>query len=420
MDKRDAFASRGKVRAAQYLRMSTERQIYSTAGQAESIAAYAREHDFEIVRSFVDHGRSGLRLAGRAALQELLDEVVSGDADFQAVLVYDVSRWGRYQDIDESAHYEYICRRAGVAIHYCAEAFNNDGSMTGAVLKILKRAMAGEYSRELSTKIFRAQARLVERGYWVGAKAPYGLRRMLIDREGKPGAVLAAGERKAIVTDRVVLVPGPEAEIRTVRLIFRLAGKGLNCHQIARYLNTHGCTSASGGGWHPSTVRRMIANDVYQGKLVFKRRSNRLSGPAIDNPPAEWITKENAVAPLVTSRIFAAAQAKGDGSRQRWQGRIIDSLAGLLDREGYLSSDLINRSRDVPTVATCCAHFGSLKAIYKLLDYVPGPTRHSAPRAPLSEPMQIAIRSVVDAITAAGGTVSSVPGSSRVKVDEKT
>lgn len=41
--------------------------------------------------------------------------------------VYDVSRGGRFQDTDESAHYEFLCRRAEIAVPYCAEQFENDG-----------------------------------------------------------------------------------------------------------------------------------------------------------------------------------------------------------------------------------------------------------------------------------------------------
>jgi len=73
-----------------------------------------------IVRTYADSGKSGLRIDGREALQRLIREVESGQADFSAILVYDVSRWGRFQDADESAYYEYICRRAGISVHYCA------------------------------------------------------------------------------------------------------------------------------------------------------------------------------------------------------------------------------------------------------------------------------------------------------------
>ncbi len=58
------------------------------------------------------------------------------------MLVYDVSRWGRFQDCDESAFYEYLCRRAGIRVEYCMEEFRNDGTPISAVLKVLKRVMA--------------------------------------------------------------------------------------------------------------------------------------------------------------------------------------------------------------------------------------------------------------------------------------
>ena len=70
-----------------------------------------------IVRVFEDSGRSGLRLDGREALQNLMSEVKSGLADFTAILVYDVSRWGRFQDADEGAYHEHVCSRAGIRVH---------------------------------------------------------------------------------------------------------------------------------------------------------------------------------------------------------------------------------------------------------------------------------------------------------------
>ena len=114
------------VRAAQYVRMSTDHQKYSTENQADIIAAYAEKRGFEIVRTYEDAGRSGLRLDGREALQRLLADVRAGQADFNAILVYDISRWGRFQDADESAYYEHICRLAGVSVHYCAPHLKQD------------------------------------------------------------------------------------------------------------------------------------------------------------------------------------------------------------------------------------------------------------------------------------------------------
>jgi hypothetical protein len=44
--------------------------------------------------------------------------------------------------------------------------------------------MAGEYSRELSTKVFAGQCRLIELGFRQGGPPGYGIRRQLIDQSG--------------------------------------------------------------------------------------------------------------------------------------------------------------------------------------------------------------------------------------------
>ncbi len=143
-------SSRKTHRAAQYVRMSTDYQRYSIENQAAVIAAYAQAHDLSIVRTYRDEGESGLKLKNRPGLIQLLDDVRSDHADFDHILVYDISRWGRFQDVDESAHHEFICKQAGIKVAYCAEQFDNDGSMVSNIVKNIKRVMAAEYSRELS------------------------------------------------------------------------------------------------------------------------------------------------------------------------------------------------------------------------------------------------------------------------------
>ena len=109
--------------------MSTEHQKYSTENQAEIIARYAEIRGIDIVRTYADEGKSGLNIDGRDALKSLIDDVTKGRADFSIILAYDVSRWGRFQDADQSAYYEFVCRQAGVSVHYCAEQFENDGTI---------------------------------------------------------------------------------------------------------------------------------------------------------------------------------------------------------------------------------------------------------------------------------------------------
>jgi DNA invertase Pin-like site-specific DNA recombinase len=122
--------------------MSTEHQQYSPENQLEIIRQYAAAHNMEIVQEYSDHGRSGLNIAGREGLNQLMADVEAKRTTFTSLLVYDVSRWGRFQDVDESAYYEYVLKRSGIRVHYCAEQFENDGSMSSSVLKTLKRSMA--------------------------------------------------------------------------------------------------------------------------------------------------------------------------------------------------------------------------------------------------------------------------------------
>lgn len=114
-------------RAAQYLRMSTDRQASSIGHQRATIAAYAMAHGYDISRTYIDEGISGLIIEERSGLKSLLADVLSGGPDFDVILVYDVSRWGRFQNPDQAAHYEFICVEAGVRVEYCAEMFANDG-----------------------------------------------------------------------------------------------------------------------------------------------------------------------------------------------------------------------------------------------------------------------------------------------------
>ena len=87
----------------------------------------------------------------RHSLKKLIVDVELGEADFTIILVYDVSRCGRFQDADESAYYEYICHRAGINVAYCAEQFENDGSQASTIIKSVKRVMAGESNGGNST-----------------------------------------------------------------------------------------------------------------------------------------------------------------------------------------------------------------------------------------------------------------------------
>jgi DNA invertase Pin-like site-specific DNA recombinase len=208
----DASEAHRPTPAAEYLRVSHDEQRWSLDTQAQRIHGYALQHGFVVVRSYIDRGRSGLVLHRRPALQQLLKDVLTGTAAYEAILVDELSRWGRFQDPDESAHYEFLCKVSGVQIHYCNESFRNDGTLPSSILKGLRRSIAGEYSRELSEKCFKAQRHLAELGFRVGGSAGYGFRRMAISADGLKHA-LNKGEYKNAANDHVVLVPGPPMKL---------------------------------------------------------------------------------------------------------------------------------------------------------------------------------------------------------------
>src|ERR1700726_1466768 len=98
------------VPAAEYTRMSTDDQPNSITFQKEAIRRYAALHNFEVVTSHSDPGKSGMEIKHRPGLRQLIQDVVGGKVRFKAIIVYDVSRWGRFQDTDEAACYEFVCR----------------------------------------------------------------------------------------------------------------------------------------------------------------------------------------------------------------------------------------------------------------------------------------------------------------------
>ena len=360
------------VRAAQYVRMSTEHQQYSTDNQLDALRVYAVQRGIEIVRTYADEGKSGLTFNKRPALRQLIQDVVSGAADYSLVLVYDVSRWGRFLDADESAHYEFLCRQAGIQIRYCAERFGDDENPMSALLKSMKRVMAAEYSKDLSAKVFIGQRRVVKLGYWPGSPAGLGLRRMLVDENGRHKGQLKFGSRKSITTDRIILVPGPKDEIAMVRRIFRCCAAGQPIKAVAESLNSKGFRTVGGNLWSPSYVGVVVHNEKYIGNLVWNRRSSKLGGRAIRNPRSKWVRSENVFKPIVSRELFDKAQRVIEERKApRPESELLNSLKKLLARRGYLSLKLIHEDEETPSVMCYRYHFGGILSAYDKIGYTP-------------------------------------------------
>ncbi|WP_027170494.1 recombinase family protein [Mesorhizobium sp. WSM3224] len=417
----DKFAAAGKppqgrrrIRAAQYLRMSNEHQTNSLENQRDAIRSYAEIMGYDIVASYEDPGRSGLHMESRPGLKKLLFDVEHGLADFDTVVVYDVSRWGRFQNVDESASYEYRCQMAGVRIEYCAEQFGNDGTVGSDLLKAIKRSMAAEYSRMLSQKVFMGQVRTAGMGFHVGGLQGLGLRRLMIDQFGRPKVILARNEHKNLQSDRVIIVPGPPEEIATVRLIFRLfVGSGKNEAEIARYLNARGMVNDFGRSWKREGVRRVLTNEKYIGNNVWNRRCTKLKSKMVYNPPDQWVRADNAFEPIVNRRTFDKAQKILSSLYPRMNDdEMLVALRNLYERHGKLSGDIIDAAPECPSSWRYRSRFGGLLGAYKLVGCLPPRKCHfmeidnrlEATRHRVIEDLLVAIREVDGQVSYDAGT----------------
>lgn len=367
--------------AAQYLRMSTEHQRYSLENQAAAIQAYAERHGLKVVMTYADAGKSGVTIRGREGLQRLLADVIGGSAAYTQILVYDVSRWGRFQDPDQAAHYEFLCREVGIQVRYCSETFDSDGSSAAAIMKHIKRVMAGEFSRELSEKARAAQVRGAGRGHKQGGAAPFGVRRVLLDSTGLPDRVLEPGQHKALRADKVIWAAGPARELSTVQKIFRwYAIDWLRPVDIARRLIAEGYPKPPGGDWTVVRVMRLLRNEIYRGVYVFNRTRQPFGAVSIRNPPEQWV-RTQVLPPIVSRKLFEAAAARIASNRRI---RLRDDE--ILRRLRKLGLQLKHRVRGrdveaaagVPSINTYSRRFGSFARALELAGLEAAPKRFNA------------------------------------------
>jgi DNA invertase Pin-like site-specific DNA recombinase len=262
--------------------------------------------------------------------------ILSGNAIFKAILVYDVSRWGRFQDSDEAAHYEFICKNAGIPVHYCAELFQNDGTLPNSIFKSLKRMMAAEYSRELGVKVFGAQKKLAQLGFRMGG------------------------------------TPGPRKEVECVRAIYAMALTNLSMSEIARRLNRHRIPYLEGRQWTNAAVGRTLRNPKYAGVNTWNRMTCKLHSSPKNLPREQWIVTPEAFPPVIDQDTFERVQvALKKRLAKKTDKEILDALRSLFRRKGELSEKIIKNARNAPTLSTCYYRLGHFREIYKRVGYDP-------------------------------------------------
>ncbi|EGT5209002.1 TPA: recombinase family protein [Cronobacter sakazakii] len=363
-----------KVRVAQYLRMSTDHQQYSLHNQSDYIKDYAEKNNMEIAYTYDDAGKSGVSIIGRHSLQQLLSDVEQKKIDIQAVLFYDVSRFGRFQNSDEAAYYSFLFERNGVDLIYCSEPIpTKDFPLESSVILNIKRSSAAYHSRNLSEKVFIGQVNLIKLGYHQGGMAGYGLRRLLVDENGIAKEILGFRKRKSIQTDRVILIPGPKNEIKIVNSIYDLfIDDNMPEFIIAERLNEQNIPAENGTLWTRAKIHQILTNEKYIGNNIYNKTSSKLKSRLVKNPKNEWVRCDKAYKPIISKKKYNKAQEIIQlRSVHLTNEELLEKLKQKLESNGKLSGFIIDEDDTGPSSSVYRTRFGGLLRAYTLIGYKP-------------------------------------------------
>jgi len=201
------------------------------------------------------------------------------------VLVLDMSRWGRYQDIDLSAHYRAICKQYGRRVIYTDMGMHDEKDQGYHFMLLAEAIRAAKYSEELSEKVFYGCKKIAEQGFRAGSSPPYGMYRELLDEQRKHVQFLKPGQRKSIQNQRVTLAPGDEKEQEVIRRIFsEFVNSNKTPKQIAEEWNKDDISSPGGKKWQQDSVFSILTNEIYIGTMVYNKTASKLKTPTVRNP----------------------------------------------------------------------------------------------------------------------------------------
>lgn len=349
-----------KLRAVAYYRHSAEDKQENSVGiQREQVENFAVKEGVEILEHFQDEGFTGTN-ADRPGFQEMFNKWVrnSGAPRIDYVLVYDASRFGRFQSTPEALRLLVECDERGINLATVNRGLpRKETSVMDYLILILDFAQAGEYSKLLSDKVTHGCIKVSEQGYSAGGTAPYGYVRVLLSETRERLEVLHPGQWKVIANQRVSFEPSMDGEAETVERIFKeFVTKGLFPEEIADGLNQSKLLTAKSKKWTTSRVTKILANETYMGTRVYNKVSSRLNQEKRRNSPDEWTRCLNAHKAIVDELMFRKAQerlywlrpaSRGQASRkfrltQSYVWRYIDAILQSFneDQQYYVRRNL--------------------------------------------------------------------------------
>jgi len=322
-------------RAIAYLRKSTDLQETSLEQQKEKILQFAKEHSVRVIEFFAEEA-CGENVKNRPQFQKMI-ECCKSNEDFQYVFVYDISRWGRFENPKEAVYWDVEVEKAGRKVVFVSEGFKEDNIGT-SISNFVKSAEASEYLKNIRRQTTRGMIYNANKGFWMGGRPPYGYSRAIVEN-GQIVEVLPEGKQKNIKDQKIKLVINKE-QAKAIKTIFIMFAKqGLSVHSIVTYLNSQSrFVPARGRMWSKSSIWRILHNEVYIGTLVYNRENgHKRHGKHKYNPKEQWVVVENAHEAIIPMELWGMVKAR---TRQAFVGGKF-TAKGSRPSSAYLLSGLI-------------------------------------------------------------------------------
>ncbi len=303
------------LRALGYVRVSTDEQAeagYSLPEQHDRITEYCRHNSLSLVE-IVSDDFSG-KLLRRPGLTRVAQLAEGGM--FEVLVCVKLDRLARHNYLRRE--FEERLAQLGIQVLFTEQQF--EATPTGRLQKgimgefaeyesevIRERTMNGRLKKATSKRVMPCRA------------SPYGYHQISVAEASiVPEYAGRAGE---------LMVEPEEAEI--VERIFALCAAGHSVRGIAVKLNEQGSRTRARGLWGPSTLRNMLRNEAYAGRLYFGKRACQMSGELTRagnvrthrrmRARSEWI--ELTCPAIVSEALFQACQRQLDENLQQLRGR---------------------------------------------------------------------------------------------------